>query len=353
MRVSDQPLPTVAGTRPGPGSPIGSWPAQLYVTLGRLPVVAYAWDDYQASWDDTEERYQWDDGEWSAERYDVTCDWMGLEITVGTNSPEGILESAEANLTLDNRRGEYSQYDTNGHLAGYGPGTHLDVWAEVDGEPWWLFRGRVVLWQERPNRTVEIQAFDRFSDFNEDPGQEWIPGLRGDGPGERIGKILDLYGYEEEDYPRELDAGDVTLHAHPTEKTPLEEMQTVASSDGGIFGVDVDGVIFYWDRNWRGGRDDQEEVRIYSDNSCDDATVVWEPTILTDDALIVNIATLTNLPEVVPEGVDEPDPIIVTSRDQRSVDQYGPQTTTDRGEDQWLTEAEGQELADFIVANRV
>jgi hypothetical protein len=346
MRTFDQPLPTVGGTRPPTG-----WQTNLFITLGRLPVVTYQWDDLQAHWDDP--AFEWDEGEWPFDRIDVTCDWMGLEITVGTNDPEGILEAAEANLTLSNRSGEYAQYDVNGHLAGYGPGTPLDVWAIADGQPWWLFRGRVVRWQEQPNRTVEIQAFDRFSDFNEDPGVEWIPGLRGDTPGVRIGTILDIDGYPEADYPRRLDAGAVTLHAHPTEASPLEEMQQVAISDGGIFGVDVDGTIYYRDRDWRGGRDDQDEVRVYSDNVCEGATVVWEPVILTDDELIVNIATLTNLPEIpLTEEEEEPPPITVYARNERSVNAYGPQTANHPDEHQWLTAAEGQALADYIVANR-
>jgi len=351
MRVSDQPLPTVSGPRPPQG-----WQTNLYVTLGRLPLAGYLWDDYEASWDDPLGRYEWDDlDSYPYDRFDVTCQWSGLDITVGTNNPDGAMEAAEANLTLDNRDGQFSQYDSFGRLVGYGPGVALDIWAEADGEPWWLFRGRVVRWQERPNRTVELQAFDRFSDLNEDPGGEWIPGTRGDTPAVRLGHILDMWGHPAAAHPRSFASGRVTLHAKASKESALVECQKVAESDGGIFGMDVDGTTFYWDRNWRGGRADQEEVRAFSDNVCQGATVVWDPVILTDDDLIINIANLTNLPEPVPEvpeGEEEPEeppPISVTARNPSSVDRHGAQTTTDRDEDQWLTLQEGEELAQHIV----
>lgn len=319
---------------------MAAWPVDLFIGLGSAPVGTLAWDSAPATpaWDSATDL--WDEIPATA-RIDATCDFQGLEIRSGSPTPEGRMESAEVNLTLANALGQWSQYDASGTLISFGPGTPVDIWVQfrADGSLWWLFSGRAAAWRENVAAgTVEVQAFDALAGLNIDQG-EWDPGTYADTVTQRLVKILDRISSTA---PRRFDTGRVTLHSYLTTATPLEEIQNVAASDGGIFFADADGTLVYRARDWVGGRTDQTAVRIFSDNVCDDTiATVWDPELATDDDLMANVVTLTSLADVK-----------VTATDADSVSRYGALSLPGRPPDQWITQAHGQELADLIVARR-
>ena len=331
MRVDDLPVPTIGGDRPT----TERWPAHLFIGVQRQPVSSYVYDDFTANYDDPEGDFTYDDQQdFPYDRYDLFCNFHGLTITSGTNDPEGRFEAGHVEMTLDNRDGSLSQYDASGRLVDYFPGRALDIWATIDGEAFWLFSGEITAWRERADDTIEAEAFDAFTRLNQKVPQ-WNPGNYGDTVDQRLGKIRDAFFYTG---PTRFDHGTVTLHSFFTTATPLEEMQAVALSDGGILFTDADGTLTYRDRMWLLGRGDQPEIPIFSDNVCDAPYTVWDSEMLTDDDVIVNVANLTNVAKVS-----------LSARNDNSVLRYG-EHTLEHTADQWISTADGSDLANFLVS---
>ena len=335
MRIDDR--PTRRSTSIVPTSSRGRR-SSTSASLGN--VANYIYDDYQAIYDDPLVQYTYDDGQsWPYDRMELFCRFHGVRIESGTVDAEGSFDAGHVEMTLDNRDGELSQYDALGRLVDFAPGSALDIWAELDGADWWLFSGRVTAWRERADGTIEVEAFDVFADLNRHVGGEWDPGDYGDLPGERMTKIVAAAGYTG---PTRFDVGDVTLHSYVTDASPLEELAAVALSDGGFLVVDADGTIVYVDRDWIAGRDDQTDVPTMSDNYCDAPLIVWDPDVTTDDDVLVNIVQLRNVADVVAER-----------RDNASVYRHGPRALpSPHSDDQWMTIAEGEALADYLIARR-
>ena len=342
MRTLDRPVPVVVGPRPGPDAPTHGWAAQLFVAVERVDVDQYVWDDDTATWDDPETDFMWDaEAVITSQRVDATCSLHGIIIDHPAPDAEFRLESGSATLTLDNHTGAWSQYDAQGRLVDYLPGRALEVWADIDGEAWWLFAGQITAWRERGDGTVEVEALDGFTTLQNHIGT-WTPGAAGDRVADRLDAICDIVGYHG---PRRFEPSDVTLMSVETGDTPLEEAQSAAESDGGLFGVDVDGTLEYRNRVWRGGRPDQATIPALSDNVCDVPVVVWDAEVVTDDYPLVNLAALANRAE--PK-------LAVETRDQPSIDLYGLHTLPQkRDDDLWQTVEQGQTLADYYVSRRV
>lgn len=336
MRVVDRPVPTVGGHRPD----VEPFPAVLYVGIEKQPVASYVYDDFTAFYDSpiTPPPYVYDDlQDWPYERMDLWCQLHGLTITVGATDPDIGPDAGTVTMTLDNRDGQLSQYDAQGRLVDYFPGRALDIWAVHAGEAFWLWSGTITAWRERPDETVEAEAFDVFSELNRDVA-EWDPGLYGNTVVQRLDAICDEWNYTGR---RRFTAGDVTLHSYFTQATPLEELRSVARSDGGMILTDADGTLVYFNRFWALGRDDQPAVPVMSDNICTTPIIVWDAELSTDDDVIANIATLTNVAGET-----------VTATNQASVDRYGPQTIPGRNDDQWIGTAAGTALAEHLVIRR-
>jgi hypothetical protein len=329
-RTADRPVPTIGGGRPA----AEPWPAHLYIGIARLPVVNYVYDDYTAAYDSPSGAFTYDDVQsWPYDRYDLFCAFHGLTITTGGPDTDGTMPAGHVEMTLDNRDGSLSQYDAMGRLVDWVPGSALDIWAVLDGAPWWLFSGTVTAWRERSDGTVDAEAYDAFTILNRE-AVEWDPGVYGDTVVARLNAICTTFGYTG---PTRFDAGTVTLHSYFTNNTPLAELQTVAASDAGIVFCDADGTLVYRNREWITGRSDQTDIPEFSDNVCDVEHTVWDAVLTTDDDTIVNRATLTNVAQVA-----------VTATSQPSLTRYGPQTIARSG-DQWIATADGQAVADHLV----
>lgn len=332
MRVADQPTPAVTGPRP-----VSPWPAALYVAIERLPTAAYTWDDDDARvvWDAATGAYVWDDPALTTAMLDATCAVHGVEIDYPAPDDLGRFPSASATITLANPTGAWSQYDTSGRLVYFAPGRNVQLWARIAGADWWLFSGEVARWDERTDGTVEVEAVDAFTNLNQGVG-EWDPGSFGQKPGARLAAICTQVAYPG---PTRFATGDVTLHSWRTTATPLEEMQAVALSDGGILGVDADATLVYLDRSWPVGRADQTTVPVLTDNICSGPVVVWDLTLATDDEL-ANVVTLTNVEKVT-----------ATAQDPASMTLYR-RRTLEHDTDQWVTQAEGNTLAAALLARQ-
>jgi hypothetical protein len=128
------------------------------------------------------------------------------------------------------------------------------------------------------------------------------------------------------------------LTAQLTDRSPLEEMQVVALSDGGLLYVDADGALIYRDRLWPRGRADQAGVDVFSDNVCSAPAIVWDLELASEDEHLVTSARLENVAGTVVTAVTD-DPLWV--------DRPFPYTHPDP--DQWTTAAEGQAVANAIL----
>lgn len=319
MRVADRPLPTVAAGHPFPERV----PLRPVIALEpKLEPLAWdtglLWDTAGLGWDGSVAPAPW---------VDLFCDFQGFTLAAGNPDDHGNFDAAELNVQLDNGTGRWSQYTAAGELVAYGPGRHVAVWA-VDrvGVAYWLFYGRVARWDENADGTVNVDAFDAFSDLAQPIGT-FTPGVAGDKPAARLAAIMTAAHFTDR---VAFDAGAVTLTAQPSELAPLEESQIVAGSDGGVFAVDADGTVMFRNRQWRGGRADQVSIPILSDNVCTADVVVWDATISSNDRLLADRVVLQNVAE-----------LHATATAVRPVGAY-VLTETDQ---QWSTQFEGDRLA--------
>lgn len=332
-RVDDRPFPTIGGHRPA----VEPWPAVLHIGVERVDVPAYVYDDYTAVYDDPNGAFTYDDVTvWPFDRLELFCQFQGLTITSGEPNDDGVFDASWCEATFDNRDGSLSQYDHTGRLVDYAPGRAFDVWAELDGAGWWLFSGKVTAWRERADGTLEVEAFDAFADLNQPLG-EWIPGDHGDRADIRLAKICDDVGFTG---PTRFAEGVAQMHNFATVATPLEEMQAVARSDGGVLAVDADGTVIYTGRDWPDGRPDQTVVRQFTDNYCHGPLVTWDAELTTDDGVLATAAVLTNVADQT-----------VTALDIPAIDRYG-RRTIEHGDDQWIGTAAGQALANWLIGRQ-
>jgi hypothetical protein len=336
MRSVDKAVPTIDVHRPA----MEPFPAILHIGIARQPVAAVVWDDGTATWDGA--GLTWDDvDDWPYQRMDLFCRFHGLTVSAGNPDAEGIFESAHVEMTLDNRDGALSLYDETGRLIDWQPGSPLDVWAVYGGESFWLFSGRITAWREQSDGTLDVEAFDAFSELQAFRG-EWTPGVVGQTPAGRLTSICTAAGFTGR---RRFDTGDVTLLTEAVDVAALEEMFRTARSDGGVVFCDADGTLVYRGRNWLAGRPDQPSVPELTDNYCDGgAAVVWDAATTTADDDIVNWLTAGNIAEPT---------VVVEKRNDDSILYHGVQTwPSDRSDDLWSDAAQGEALADWIVNHR-
>jgi hypothetical protein len=326
MRVADRPLPTVAAHADPNGRPI-----RPVIALEPKQATALAWGDPSLAWDDP--RYVWDQPVttvWS----DAFCDWFGLTVDQGNPDDKGLFDAPHAIVQIDNRSGAWSQYNADGTLVNYGPGRHLAIWAtDGAGGAWWLFYGRIARYDERADDTIEVEAFGLFSDLAQPIGT-YTPGVNGQKPEVRQTAIVGAAGFTDR---TRFDPGIVALTAQVTDRAPLEEMQIVATSDGGVLYEDSDGTIVATARAWRSGRTDQTSVPVVSDNVCQAPVIVWDAELSTTDDGLADVVILENVGGLRATATN-PTPL-------------GRYVWTDTDQ-QWTGQGEGDALAAFRVTNQ-
>lgn len=326
MRVADRPLPPIVlHTDPG----LDVWPIRPVVAIaGARPVEVY--DDPLAVYDAAPLELEYD-ADVVPGFTDATCDVHGLETDTGHPDEGGNIAAGTAAVQLDNRTGAWSRYNSDGSLAGRGPGYELVIWAlERDtGQTDPMFRGTITAWNDLGD-TVEIEAFDAFSDLAQPIGT-YTPGANGDTPAARLGAILTSAG--KATIVHAFAPGAVTLTAQQTTAAPLDEMQTVVASDGGVLFADADGTLRSFARTWRAGRGDQTDFPVASANVCTADTVVWDAALSTNDSSAPDTVVLENVAHLHAQAPAGP---------------LGRRVITDTGQ-QWTTQAEGDTLAGFLA----
>ena len=336
MRVNDLTPPVYDPHPLGPESPLARWQATPRVVLERLPTFAYTWDDEDPAvvWDAAGDPYVWDAAAIGGGYLDATCDFQAIELEAGNPDELNLFASARALVSLDNRAGQWSIYDESGRLVYFAPGRRLHVLADYAGDTWWLFSGTIDTWEVLADGSVAIEAHDRFGLLAQGIAP-YTPGLAGERPRERLAAIAAAAG---DTGPRRMDPGDVTLTRQLTDRSPLEEMQTVALSDAGLLYADADGALVYRDRLWPRGRDDQTSLDVFSDNVCTAPAIVWETELASDDEHLVTSVHLANVAEVAANAVTD-DPLWAGR----------PYPYTHPEPDQWTTAGEGQAVANTVL----
>lgn len=337
-RSGDLAIPTVVPHPLPPGAPVADWRAQLRIAIDILPQSAYTWDDtdLDVTWDDTTPQRIWDAPLIGGGLSDVICDFQALTISAGHVDDLGLFAAGSIVLNLDNRSGAYSQYAADGRLVYFAPGRSVYVFARLDGVNWWLFSGLVTAWVENSDDTVTVEAVDGFN-WLARPIGEFTPGAAGNAPLTRVRALATAA-----DFPWRVigDAGNVTLTAQLTDRSPLEEMQVVALSDGGLVHCDADGSLIYRDRLWTSGRLDQTRIDVFSDNVCAVPNIVWEPQMVSADDGLANWIRLANVAGITVTATDTTPTLGI---------RY---SLTHSEPDQWTDAGEGQALANTLLQQK-
>jgi hypothetical protein len=332
MRVADRPLPTSIVL--SPDDIINDWPVRPVVALERVPVPPYVWDDGTV-WDAAGK--VWDAATVNPVWTDATCDVVGLDVTYGPPDEHGNIPAGQLGITLDNTSGRWTRYNVDGSPGDYGAGLQLWVWAQTrvgTVTSWWVFAGRISRYDERVDGTVDIEAFDALADLAQPIGT-FTPGAGGDLPNVRLAAIMTSAVAPL--IRTRFAAGVVHLTAQATDQAPLEEMQTVTASDGGMIYGDADGTVVSVDRTWRVGRTDQTVVPVIGTNVCSAPVVLWDPVISTSDDHLAGTVILENvaLLKATASNPQSPSRTVFAEKDQ-----------------QWTTQAEGDTLAAWLVAQQ-
>lgn len=327
MRVADRPLPPIVLDTV---ATIAGWPVRPVLAIaGRRDVLE--WDTPGLEWDDPDAPLlpEWDE-DLVPGFTDATCAWQGLDTEAGNPDEHGNFAAATLVAQLDNAGGEWSRYNVDGTLSTHGPGLEVLLWATDGIEAWWLFAGTIARWDDRADGTVEIEAFDTFSDLAQPIGK-YTAGVNGQTLAPRCEAILAAAGRA--GIRHRFAAGTATLTAQPTEDPPLEELEAVVASDGGRLYGDADGTLVAAARNWRLGRTDQTVVPVLSDNVCSAPVIVWDPVLSTNDTALADTVILTNV-----AGLRAQTPATITGSVFTQTDQ------------QWTTQIEGDALAADLLA---
>ena len=329
MRTLDRALPPVVLDPDA----CAAWPVRPVIAIAQRTQPAYAWDDAWATWNDPTPQV-WDVADTYPAWVDATCDFYGLELNTGDPDDHGIFPAAHLVVQLDNRTGKWSQYNADGSPARFGPGQTVAVWAHAaDGSGnWWMAYTRVARWDERADDTIEVEAFDAFSDLAQPVGT-FTPGAAGDLPGVRLAAIMTAA--QATTTRTRFAAGVVHLTAQATDQSPLEEAEIVTGSDGAMLYGDADGTVVSTDRFWRAGRTDQTVEPVLSFNVCTAPIHVWDPILSTNDVGLAAAVVLENVAGLKATAATPAPPAryVLAEQDQ-----------------QWTTQSEGDTLAAFILS---
>lgn len=331
-RTGDQLFPAVAVDTDPDRTPIAQ---RLRIAVELLPSPAYVWDDSDPAvvWDAAADAYVWDAPLIGSGFSDVTCDFQALTLLAGNPDEHGLFDAARLEMSLANPTGDYSTVDPTGRLVFYAIGRRIQVWAHdpSDESDWWLFSGRITRWDVNPDDSVTVEAFDGFSQLSPAPGHDWTAGVASDLPAARLTAIAAAFNYSD---PTRFATGTAPLLTETNDRSPLEEMEVVALSDGGLLFVDQDGTLVYADRGFIAGRPDQSAVNYFTDNICNStALVVWDLEQSSNDGQVADVVTLTNITPVTVTATATAPPLGIH------------RNYTHPESDLWSTTAEGQAVA--------
>jgi hypothetical protein len=326
VRTLDRPLPTITLDPDA----LASWPVRPVIAIESSRPPPWWWDG-DVTWDQS--AVVWDGISSSPAWIDATCDFTGCEIAYDPPDDDLNFPAGHCVFQLDNRSGRWAAYNVDGSPTDYGPGLQVWIWADeqAGSGAWWLFAGRVARWDEQSGDVIEVEAFDFLSDLAQPVGT-YTPGAAGDLPGPRLSAITP-YGVGGATIRTRYATGVNHLTAQITERAPLEEMQVVAQSDGGVLYGDSDGTVVFADRFWRAARPDQTTVPVVATNVCGTgAIVLWDPVLSTQDTAVATTVVLENVAGLKSTATHTGLPYQLSIHDQ-----------------QWTTQLEGDQLAAVMV----
>jgi hypothetical protein len=307
-----------------------AWPVRPVIALESSTGPGWQWDN-GLTWDTA--GLVWDEVLAAPQWVDATCDFTGADIDYGPADESGAFPAGRLAATLDNRSGRWAPYNLDGSPAAFGAGQRVAAWwTDRHGSSWWAFYGRIATYDEHMGDLIELEAFDTLADLNQDIG-DYTPGAAGQTPGPRLTAIVTAA--QAPLVRTRFAAGTVTLTAQQTDQSPLEEMQTVATSDGGVLYGDADGTVVFEPRTWRVGRSDQTAVPVLGTNVCTAPIVLTDPVLTTSDEHLAGVVRLENVAGLVAVASRQTDPRYVYAE-------------TDQ---QWTTQLEGDTLAGYLAAN--
>ena len=340
-RTGDIAAPAITPHTVGADAPIASWRWRPIIGLEYLPQAPYVWDDDDQTvvWDAA--TLVWDAPFVGSGYTDAVCDFIALDLDPGEADELFLFPPVTATLTLDNRAGTYTPWSADGRLLYWAPGRRMSIIARRPdtGEQLWLFGGRVASWQVNADDTVTVVAYDGLSLLAQELGGNQTFGHTSDNVTARIIAITTAAAYPDR---VDIDSGTVTLGQVTDAVSPLEAIQRVALSDGGIFYGDADGSIDYRNRNWRNGRTDQPTVWVVSDNICDAQVVIWDPELAADDERLATDVRLVNTAGTAANAALGSS---LWASDARYV-------LTHPDPDLWQAPGDGQDLANYLLANQ-
>jgi hypothetical protein len=344
-RTGDVAPPTVTPHPLDPDAPVAWWPYRPLIALEFLPQAPYTWDgtDDQFVWDQAESLgYVWDAPFTVRGFTDVVCDFMALDIDPGEPDDLFVFPAVSATLTLANPDGQYTPWSVDGRLTYWAPGRRLHVLVThvASGERLWLFSGRMASWTVNADDTVTVVAYDGLSWLAQPVGGTWTDGTPGQSPQARITANLAAAAYPD---PFVTEGGDVTLDTVAADAAPLERIERVALSDGGLFYGDADGSVRYRSRLWRAGRSDQPRQWAISDNRCDADVVVWAPVMAADDERLATDVYLTNVAGLTATAAAGSGSVWAGDARYR---------LTHPDPDLWQGQAQGNALATYLLAQQ-
>ena len=245
---------------------------------------------------------------------DISSIILRASVRRGRNRILNKFEAGTATVEIKDDTGDWNPANTAGPYYGkLVPLRKIRIYADYQGVRYYLFSGFITsydtqfaLGADEVSRVV-LQCVDGFRLLN-NAAITTVPDTgAGQLSGTRITKLLDAV-----DWPtsqRDINAGDSTMQADPgTERTALEAIQTVETSEFGGFFIDAEGNATFYSRS---------TVAQYADSTptvfSDDGSAIGygQIDLAFDDTLIVNNVSVQRL-----NGTNQ----IVS--DQTSIDNY-------------------------------
>lgn len=234
---------------------------------------------------------------------DITGYVLGFSIRRGRDDAESSCDPGGLSLALDNTSGDFDPDNASGPFYGYlRPMRRLRVTATVGGNPYVRFTGYsgdwIQVWDGGEFSVTTVDALDRSSVL------ATAEGITLSSPAEdsdvRLEALLDEAGVSSTDY--DINPGSFAtraLVAHPYEdENPLQSVQDVERSDGGVLFVNGTGTYVYHPVTHRqiGGATRSRTSQVKFGN--DDDLITDKITVKSDLSRGVQRASMANIVKV-------------------------------------------------------
>jgi hypothetical protein len=245
---------------------------------------------------------------------DISSIILRASVRRGRNRILNKFEAGTATVEIKDDTGDWNPANTAGPYYGkLVPLRKIRIFADYEGIRYYLFSGFITSYDTQfalgadEVSKVVLQCVDGFRLLN-NAAITTVPDTgAGQLSGTRITKLLDAV-----DWPtsqRDINAGDSTMQADPgTERTVLEAIQTVETSEFGGFFIDAEGNATFYSRTTVSQYADSTPV-VFNDNGTGIGYAQID--LAFDDTLIVNNVSVQRL-----NGTNQ------TVSDQTSIDSY-------------------------------